>query len=160
MMTGPWHKRYHSDALTGYLNLTLEERGAYTTILDLLYDRGEPLRHNERLLAGYFGVSVRKARAMIAALVEKGKISVLGDGTITNRRFELERENSAKTSRKHAENGLKGARTRIENEKKHNENNEGGEGELKPIPDTRYQIPDTRYQIPDTRYQIPDTRRR
>src|SRR5690606_35991665 len=75
IMSGrPWHKRFHSDALSGYLDLTLEERGAYTTLLDMLYDRREPIVENERLLAGYLGVSVRKARSVIDALIAKGKI--------------------------------------------------------------------------------------
>ena len=38
----PWHKRYHEDALNGYMGLTLEERGVYSTCLDLIYMRGAP----------------------------------------------------------------------------------------------------------------------
>jgi hypothetical protein len=36
----PWHKRYHEDALNGYMVLTPKERGIYTTCLDLIYSRG------------------------------------------------------------------------------------------------------------------------
>jgi len=60
MSANPWHKRYHSDALHGFMSLTLEERGAFQTILDLIYDRGSALIDNDRLLAGYMGVSLRK----------------------------------------------------------------------------------------------------
>ena len=38
-----WHKRYHNDALNGYMGLTPSERGIYTTCLDLIYSRGTPL---------------------------------------------------------------------------------------------------------------------
>lgn len=123
MSDRPWHKRYHSDALNGYMSLSLEERGAYTTILDLLYDRWEPLVENERLIAGYLGVSLRKARSIIESLISKGKIYRTKEGRISNHRFEKELENELKTSRKHAENGLKGARKSHENKKKDKENN-------------------------------------
>lgn len=119
----PWHKRYHSDALNGYMSLSLEERGAYSTVLDLLYDRGEPILDNDRLLAGYFGVSVRKARAVVEALIAKGKIYRVEGGRLSNARFEKERENELKTSRKHAENGSNGGRARAANAKKANKNN-------------------------------------
>lgn len=142
----PWHKRYHSDALSGYLELTLEERGAYTTLLDMFYDRGEPVIENERLLAGYFGVSVRKARSVIEALIEKGKIYRTDDGRLSNRRFEKERENDLKTARKRSENGSNGGRTRAENAKNTSENNGGGQASLKPnsslLPEARSQIPE------------------
>ena len=123
MSEKPWHKRYHSDALSGYMELTLEERGAYTTLLDTMYDRREPIMINERLLAGYFGVSIRKMRSLVDALISKGKIYRTEDGRLSNRRFEKELENELKTSRKHSENGSKGGRNRAENEKKSNEIN-------------------------------------
>lgn len=141
MTANPWHKRYHADALNGYMPLSLEERGAYTTLLDLLYDRGEPIPENERLLAGYFGVSVRKARAMVEALIQKGKIIRTGTGFITNSRF----ENELKTSRKRAENGAKGGRNRAENDKNGNEINDRTENGFKQTP--KPQKPEARSQI-------------
>lgn len=138
-----YHKRYHSDALAGMMALTLEERGAYQTLLDMMYDRGGPLQDNERLLAGYMGCSVRKWRALRETLIEKGKIEVNEAGELTNRRAEFEIENALKTSRKHAENGLNGSRKKAEIAKKHNENNAGSQAGLKHGQShTRYQIPD------------------
>jgi uncharacterized protein YdaU (DUF1376 family) len=69
----PYHKRYHSDALAGFMPLTLEERGAYQTLLDMMYDRGGPLIDNERLLAGYMNCSLRKWRQIRADLIEKAR---------------------------------------------------------------------------------------
>lgn len=132
MSARPYHKRYHSDALAGFMSLNLEERGAYQTLLDLIYDRGGPIADNERLLAGYMGCSVRKWRALRDELIAKRKISINAEGLITNSRAEKELENDAKTSRKHAENGLKGARVLHEIAKKGNENNGGNVAGLEP----------------------------
>lgn len=78
MSASHWHKRYHSDALTGFMSLTLEERGAYQTVLDMIYDRGGPIVDNDRLLAGYMGVSVRKWLAIKSVLIAKQKIEIVG----------------------------------------------------------------------------------
>lgn len=100
-----WHKRYHTSAITGYMGLSLEERGAYSTLLDHLYDRGAPLPGNIRLIAGLLDVSVRKATAVLNSLVEKGKITRLPDGRLTNDRFAKEVEIVSKTSDHMAEIG-------------------------------------------------------
>ncbi len=130
MSAQPYHKRYHSDALSGFMALNLEERGAYQTLLDMMYDHGGPILDNERLLAGYMQVSVRKWRSLRETLLAKGKIYTSEDGLIGNERVDLEIKKYLKTSRKHAENGLKGARKKAENAKKPNENNEGDEAGL------------------------------
>jgi uncharacterized protein YdaU (DUF1376 family) len=147
MSAQPYHKRYHSDALAGFMALNLEQRGAYQTLLDMMYDRGGPLLNNERLIAGYLGCSVRKWRALFAELVDLGKIYVTEDGLISNSRAEKELENYAKTSRKHAENGLSGSRKKAENQKKANENNESDQARLQQN-SSLYQKPEARVSIP------------
>lgn len=127
----PYHKRYHGDALTGFMALTLEERGAYQTLLDMIYDRGGPLIDNERLLAGYMNCSIRKWRQVRETLISKQKIYINAEGLIANRRARKEIENATKTHRKLIEAGAKGGRVRAENEKKPNENSEGGQASLK-----------------------------
>src|SRR3954464_10987845 len=71
----PWHKRYHEDALNGYMGLTLEERGVYSTCLDLIYMRGAPLLFDtaaeQQWVAGWLGCSTRLARSIIGALIGK-----------------------------------------------------------------------------------------
>lgn len=142
----PFHKRYHSDALAGALSMTLEERGAFQTLLDLMYDKGGPVADSDRLLAGYMGVSLRKWHSLRAALIAKGKIYVTSDGDLFNSRAKKEIENALKTSRKRAENGLKGARKKSENAKNSNENNENDLAKAKQSsgysrePETRNQI--------------------
>ncbi|WP_181708780.1 YdaU family protein [Chthonobacter rhizosphaerae] len=114
MSSRPWYRRYGSDFIAGTLGLTLEEKGAYSIILDLMYDRGRPIPDDPRYIAGVCGCSIRKWSAIRARLVALGKIQIV-DGSITNRRAERELENDAKASQKLAESGSKGGQKRAEN---------------------------------------------
>lgn len=71
-----WHKRYHSASLKGMKRLTLEERGAYCTILDLMYEQRAALNNDDVEIAHEMRCSVRKWRTIKAALVAKGRIVV------------------------------------------------------------------------------------
>jgi uncharacterized protein YdaU (DUF1376 family) len=122
MSATPWHKRYHEDALGGYMGLSLEERGAYTTLLDLLYKHGEALLDNERLIAGWMQCSVRKYRQLRDRLIAFGKIVRREDGRLTNPRFERECETAREVGRKRAESGEIGGRNSGEARKKAKEN--------------------------------------
>lgn len=126
----PWYKRYGADFVHGTLGLSLEEKGAYSLCLDLIYDRGGPIPDDPRWLAGVCGVSVRKWKSIRNRLIKTGKI-VARDGVISNFRAEKEIEKLSKTSRKHAENGAKGGEKRAENEARSNENNDLGQAGLK-----------------------------
>lgn len=134
MSDRPWHKRYHSDALAGFMGLTLEERGAYQTLLDLMYDRREALVDDSedrmRLIAGYLGVGLRKYRTVVNSLIQKGKLHRLSDGRLSNKRFEKETKLDRKTSEKRAKFGKKGGEKSAENRKKNNENNDTRQQEL------------------------------
>ncbi|MCA1490110.1 YdaU family protein [Ensifer sp. NBAIM29] len=121
--TMPYHRRYHGDALQGYRRLTLEQRGAYTTILDLIYDAGGPIDHNERWLAGELNCSIRKARALISELIELKKIFINRQGQISNHRCEAEIENSLKISRKASESVAKREEKRAEKSRLSNDFN-------------------------------------
>lgn len=106
-----WHPRYHSDALEGMERMTLPERGAYTTLLDMIYDRAGPVPDEDRMLAGVMLVSVRAWKAMRQRLIDLGKIEVVETPhgpALHNDRARNELENQAKRSRKCAESGAKG----------------------------------------------------
>ncbi|MDR6701509.1 DUF1376 domain-containing protein [Agrobacterium tumefaciens] len=118
-----FHCRYHEDALVGYRKLTLEQRGAYTTILDLIYDEGGPIEYNERWLAGEWNCSLRKAKALLAELLELRKIYLTPCGKISNHRAEKEIEKAIEISRKRAENGSKRKRKTPEEGEKSNKIN-------------------------------------
>lgn len=135
-MTGNvWHKRYHGDALNGYMGLTLEQRGAYTTILDLLYDSGWEvgIPDRERWIAGHLNVSVRRWRGLRDELIAAGKIDII-DGQISNFRYRKERENAASLSRKRSESGASGGEKSGETRRKAAENRHSGEANASDLP--------------------------
>ena len=134
----PWYKRYGSDFIAGTLGLSLEEKGAYSLILDLLYDRGRPLPDDPRYIAGVCGCSVRKWNAIRDRLIEAGKITVR-DGTISNPRFDKEAETAAKISRERAENGAKGGIKSGETRAATSKNNDISEAKPPYVRDSRGQ---------------------
>ena len=80
-----WYKRDPDAALGGMMGLTLEERGAYNTVLDLIYSRADQLPDDDRFLAGWCNCDLRVWRRLKARLLELGKITIEG-GMIRNSR--------------------------------------------------------------------------
>ena len=76
-----WYKRDPEKALNGMMGLSLDERGAYNTVLDLIYHRDGKLPDDDRFLAGYMGVDVRVWRRIKTRLIGLGKLSVI-DGML------------------------------------------------------------------------------
>lgn len=108
-----WHPRYHRAFLEGTQRLSLEERGCYTTILDLIYDRGGPIPDDARWLAGWMNCSVRKWNVIRSALIAAGKIIIEGEGddaVIRNERADVEIDTQSARRRVNAESGAKGGR--------------------------------------------------
>lgn len=103
----PWYRRFPDNFIAGTVGLTLEEKGAYSLLLDLMYVRGGPVPDEPRYIAGVCNCSVRKWNAIRARLIELGKIEVAG-GMLTNHRAEEELDIARKISREAAENGAKG----------------------------------------------------
>lgn len=126
MSRRPWYKRYGGDFVLGTMALSLEEKGAYSLCLDLIYDRGGPIPDDARWLAGMCGVSIRKWNALRDRLIETGKL-VAGEGCLTNGRAEREIAEAAEASREFAENGAKGGRKRAENAAKLKDNSDENE---------------------------------
>ena len=126
----PWYKRYPADFIDGTVGLSLEEKGAYSLILDLIYARGAPIKDDARYLAGVCNISLRKWAAIRDRLIEAKKI-IISDGFILNFRAGKEIEIATKQSRKLVESGAKGGRNRAENERRLNKNNDLGQATLK-----------------------------
>lgn len=84
-----WHKRDHNAALRGMANLTLEERGAYNTILDLIYAHDGALEDNPRDLCHSLNCNARRWQRLKARLLELGKIYIHA-GAIRNQRADDE----------------------------------------------------------------------
>jgi uncharacterized protein YdaU (DUF1376 family) len=90
----PYHKRWHGNALNGMRGLTLEERGAYNTLMDLMYDRQGAWPDDERRTCGELDCDPRVWRRVRASLQSKGKIAI-HDGLIYARRVHDELGTSA-----------------------------------------------------------------
>ena len=78
-----WYKRDPDAALTGFFELTLEERGAYGTVLDLIYARDGNLPDDDKFIAGFLRSDVRVWRRIKKVLLARGKITI-EDGIIRN----------------------------------------------------------------------------
>jgi len=143
MNSRPWYKRYGSDFISGTLGMTLEEKGAYSILLDLIYDRGGPIPDDARYIAGVCGCSVRKWNTIRDRLIALGKIAAF-DGVISNFRADKELEISAKSADERAESGRKGGEKSAQMRGQPSRKNELDQAELD---HTRaVQKPDTRNQ--------------
>jgi uncharacterized protein YdaU (DUF1376 family) len=105
---------YFDDWLTGTMELSAEERGAYITVCALIWKTGNRLKDNETILARWCAMSVRRWRAMRQVLIEAGKLEVV-DGFIRQQRAEAELETARERREKARENGAKGGRKKAEN---------------------------------------------
>ncbi len=90
-----WYKRDPVAFLNGTVGLGLEEKGAYSIILDLIYAHGGPIRDDARWVAGNCGCSVRRWNVIRDRLVALGKIQCEA-GFISNSRAVLELESTRK----------------------------------------------------------------
>ena len=88
-MVFPYYKRYPSDFLASCEGMTLEQKGAYSIILDLIYARDGDLVDDPRLIAGILNCSVRKWNSLRDDLIAFGKLRA-EDGFLRNSRAEKE----------------------------------------------------------------------
>lgn len=71
----PYYPRFPRDFLDGTAGMSLEEKGAYGIILDLIYMSGKRgLPDDSQYIAGQLGTSVRKWNSIRKKLIEQGKI--------------------------------------------------------------------------------------
>lgn len=118
----PWYKRCGADFIEGTMGLSLEEKGAYSLVLDLIYSHGGPIADDPRWLAGVCNVSTRKWKSIRDRLVAAGKIAV-EEGRISNARAIKELVSAKLSSENLAESGAKGGRKAAENRAGANKNN-------------------------------------
>jgi uncharacterized protein YdaU (DUF1376 family) len=130
-MNRRWYKRCGADFIHGTMMLSLEEKGAYSLCLDLIYDRGGPIPDDARWLAGVCGVSLRKWGAIRARLVMLGKLIETDGGMLSNARAADELVSAELSSRERAESGAKGGRNRAEKDQEARKSAEAGQAQLK-----------------------------
>ena len=63
-----WYKRDPRAALTGMMSLSLEERGAYNTILDLIYIHDGALTDDPKFIAPWLNVDLRTLETITPSL--------------------------------------------------------------------------------------------
>ena len=84
-----WYKHDPSAALAGMIGLTLEERGAYYTLIDLQYARA-PHGHGDvtdELVIGALAIRPHRWGRIKASLIAKGKVHEI-DGKLTANRVQ------------------------------------------------------------------------
>jgi uncharacterized protein YdaU (DUF1376 family) len=106
-----WYKRDPKAVLMGVADLTLEERGAYLTVLELIYSKEGSVEDDDRLLAGWLRVDVRIWRRIRARLIERGKLYVNGPN-LRNERADREVVAVLERIRNAAQAGLRSAEKR------------------------------------------------
>jgi uncharacterized protein YdaU (DUF1376 family) len=111
MKERPWYKHYAADFLNGVDGIGPDTIGCYIVILDMLYDRGEPVPNDARLIGGRLGCSSRLARTLIDRLIGLGKLFQAPLG-LTNIRAEKEITITKLNRLKFVESGSKGGRNR------------------------------------------------
>jgi uncharacterized protein YdaU (DUF1376 family) len=107
MTRPPAFQFYAADFMYGCRTLTLEERGAYITLLCHQWDKGSVPGDDLKTLALVLGTSGFSARKLWLKIADK--FPRLSHG-FANRRLELERVKQARFRRKMAQNGKKGGR--------------------------------------------------
>lgn len=118
-----FYKMDPADWDNGTARLSLEEEAAYLRIVNSIHKHKGPVPYVDRVLAGMFRTSTRKARALVSALVEAGKV-VVEDGAIWNDRARSDLVHRGFVSVSRAESGAKGGRKSAELRAKALENNE------------------------------------
>jgi hypothetical protein len=89
-----FYRRDPSKALSGMIGLSLEERGVYNTILDLLYSTWRPLEDDRAFIANWCGCAVQKLNPIVRRLVERGRLISFEEGGrtfLSDEAFEAER---------------------------------------------------------------------
>ena len=85
-----WYKRDPNAALHGMMGLSLQERGAYNTILDLIYTHDGCVEDNDRQISTWLGgVDLRVWKRIRQRLLDTGKLYV-HNGHLRNRRADRE----------------------------------------------------------------------
>lgn len=128
----PWFKCYPRDFNDGMTGLTMEERGAYTTILFSIYAKGAPIEDDPGYFRALLCCSPKAWLRVRAALIVKRKlyeVNVNGLPCLMNRRAaEVIAERLAEY-RKFSEAGARGGKNRGGQLK---ENNDLGQAPLEP----------------------------
>lgn len=103
-----WYRRYPSNFLQSTTMLTVEEKGAYSVLLDMMYQNGGPIPDDPAWIARVCGCSKRKwTQVLRPRLIALGKINIREGGLLSNGRMVYETHLSHERIKSAKENGLK-----------------------------------------------------
>jgi len=111
-MSLPYYKRFPRDFLDATVGMSLEQKGAYGLVLDLIFMRGN-LPDDSQYIAGQLGCSVRKWNSLREYLVSVGKLKI-ENGMISNFRADILLEETRKYREQKAENRSKHKEIKVE----------------------------------------------
>lgn len=66
--------------LLGMFNLTLAERGVFTTIMILIHHNGGPIRDNRLFIAAWCGCGLNVLNPILDGLIQAGRLVVVEEG--------------------------------------------------------------------------------
>jgi hypothetical protein len=114
-MSDDWFKCHTSYRLLIAQELTLEQRGAWHDLTNLIHRYGQPLVDDDRRIAGLLSCDVRKWRPIRARLIEAGALIAEGgridDPMLIEQRSDRHRTGIARTSAGHR-GGIASAKSR------------------------------------------------
>lgn len=141
----PWFKFYTRDFRDGVRVLSLEEVGAYTLVLSLLYETGGKLKDDPKVICAQLGCDVRVWRRVRERLLQEGKFVATDDGFLTNDRASKEIASAEHLSEVRRTSGRSGGQ-------------QSGKSRAKPMGDN--ETPEANASVllaPEGRRQSPDT---
>ena len=94
-----WYKHDPSAALAGMIGLTVEERGAYYTLIDLQYARAPHNHVTDDLVIKALAIRPQVWRRLKAGLIAKGKVHEV-EGRLIANRVETQVQTAAKLAAK------------------------------------------------------------
>lgn len=107
----PWYKRSGGDFVMATLGMPdAETKWAYSACVDMMNDRDRPIADEAGFVCGFTGLSKRKWNSVRAYLIAEGYLIVLGDGTLSNPRFERERAQRIAEQARSIEAGREGGK--------------------------------------------------
>lgn len=90
--------------------LRADEQGVYWMVCSLIMSEGRPIPNDDRRIAGLTRIRPAEARKIIGTLLSMGKLSLTGEGFLSQKRAQSEVERSANRIQIATENGSKGGR--------------------------------------------------
>ena len=104
MSIGPWFKCYPSNWLEGVRDLSLPAQGAYSHLLMRMYDAADAIPDDAKRIGRWLNSNAAGWRKVRKELIEEGKLTVLSDGRLINRRALIEMHEQSQGNKKVPQN--------------------------------------------------------